>query len=98
MRSTIPSRLAGIETQYILSSQIILDRLKHRSKIVTRMRVERGFRVANLEVTPARLFCQVAKALGWRTGRKSSITWREERKVNHVEGNAARARYVDDSC
>ncbi len=56
MHLAIARSFAGIETDYVLTSQVILNRLKHWSEIVMGARVKRGFRVANSEVTPAGLF------------------------------------------
>jgi hypothetical protein len=64
MRLAIPRCLARIEAEHVLPAEIIINGLKHWSKIVMCLGVERGLRIANSEVTPTGLFGQFAKAFG----------------------------------
>src|SRR4051812_31500054 len=60
-------------------------------------RVERGARVADDEELAAGLFCKVAEAFRRAARNEPSVGRLEERNVNHVEGDARRARFADDS-
>src|SRR6185369_4269390 len=72
------------------------DCLKYRRQI-RRFRRERGFAVANEKVFAAGLLGEIAKALGRRAHCESTVVWREERQVDHVERDALFERDVDDA-
>src|SRR2546428_4560550 len=89
---------AWVESNYILTSKVFLNRLKRRSEIIMCMRVERGSRVTDSEIPTAGLLCQIAKAFGCRTWLEPSIMGRKQRKVNHIKRDAACARGIDNCC
>src|SRR5690349_24375430 len=82
MLAIVARRFGYIETQKILTFQILFDGLKNRRE-VRRARLQRRLHVAYEKILAARLLRELAKAFARRTHCEASVARREQRQGNH---------------
>src|SRR5215213_9757542 len=96
MPTIVARRFGYIETQKVLAFQILFDGLKDGGQIVF-FRHECCPCVADEEVFTSSFLSEVFEAFTWTPDFESSITWLEERQVNHVKRDTSLQCCIDNA-